>query len=150
MRHGFTALAAILTLAVSVPAAAQESEGERQQAQERPKAKKPRPSRNLITKEQIDEAVKKGATSTYDVILQLRRQWFRVRSDLTAQTGVDSYAPNRPAVYIDNNLMGDDPELLRQFKPESVQEIRFLSGPDATTLFGTGYPHGVIQVITTL
>jgi hypothetical protein len=130
------------------PLGARAQEGTPASEQPVPQAKKVRPSRSLITHEQIVRATADGASSAYDVVQKYRREWFRVRADLTAGSGVGAYSPNRPAVYFDNNLMGDDPELLRQFKPDAIAEIRFLSGPDATTRFGTGYPHGVIQVIS--
>ena len=151
MRHGLSALAVAAALAVAVPAWAQETASADQaqgKQEEGKKAKKSRASRTLITKEQIDQAVEKGATTAYDVIQQLRHEWFRGRPDLSATTGMTSYAPKRPVVFMDNQVMGDNPELLRGVRPELLKEIKFLSGPDATTLFGTGYPHGVIQLIT--
>jgi hypothetical protein len=151
MLRGLSALA-VAALFVAAPARAQDpapsDQAQGQQGQEGKKAKKPRPSRNLITREQLDKAVEKGATNAYDVIQQLRRDWFRVRTDLTATTGYETNASNRPMIFLDMQQMGEDPELLRGMKPDLIKEIRFLSGPDATTLFGTGYPHGVIQLIT--
>lgn len=152
MRRGLSALA-VAALFVAVPARAQypapsdQAQGQQGEDQKK-KAKKPRASRNLITREEVEKSVEKGALNAYEVVQQLRRTWFRVRTDLTATTGANTYAPNRPMIFMDMQPMGDDPELLRGVKLDLIKEIRFLSGPDATTLFGTGYPHGVIQLVT--
>ena len=42
---------------------------------------------------------------------------------------------------------GSDPRALDAILLEGVDELRFMSGPDATTRYGTGYPGGIIQVI---
>jgi hypothetical protein len=151
MRRGLSALA-VAALFVAFPARAQypasSDQAQGQQGEDQKKAKKPRASRNLITREEVEKSVEKGALNAYEVVQQLRRTWFRVRTDLTATTGANTYAPNRPMIFMDMQPMGDDPELLRGVKLDLIKEIRFLSGPDATTLFGTGYPHGVIQLVT--
>ncbi|HJU90578.1 MAG TPA: hypothetical protein VJ672_14405 [Gemmatimonadaceae bacterium] len=152
MRRPLSALAFAATFVIVAPAGAQEAAPAEAQApaQDEKKAKKPRASRNLITRELVEKAVAEGATSAYDVVQKLRRDWFRVRTELSVAGAASGDAPKRPSIFMDMQTLGDDPELLRNIKPELVKEIRFLSGPDATTLFGTGYPLGVIQVITQL
>ncbi len=36
--------------------------------------------------------------------------------------------------------------VLQGLRPHDVQLLEFLSGPDATTLYGTGYVNGLIRV----
>jgi hypothetical protein len=36
---------------------------------------------------------------------------------------------------------------LLQFGTDTIEEIRYVSGSDATTRFGTGYPAGIIEII---
>ena len=52
----------------------------------------------------------------------------------------------RPAVFVDNIRYGDL-EVLRDIPLIEIREIRFVSGPDATTRWGTGVVAGVIEVI---
>lgn len=89
-------------------------------------------SRNLISAEQIAESLEQNV---YDVIRRLRPSWLRPRGNLVARA------------FVDNTRFGDL-EQLQSLALEIVQEIRYFSASDATTRFGTGYPGGVVQVIT--
>ncbi len=52
----------------------------------------------------------------------------------------------RPAVFVDNIRYGDL-EASRDIPLVEISEIQFVSGPDATTRWGTGVVAGVIEVI---
>ena len=51
-----------------------------------------------------------------------------------------------PEVFVDGRHFGPV-ESLAQFGTDNIQEIRFISGPDATTRHGTGFPGGIIEII---
>jgi outer membrane cobalamin receptor len=51
-----------------------------------------------------------------------------------------------PVVYVDNVRFGDL-ETLQSIPITGIAEIRYMSGPDATTRWGTGVLGGVIEVI---
>ena len=57
-------------------------------------------------------------------------------------------APNnmRPAVIV-NSVPQASLESLRSISARDVQYVRFLSAPEATTRYGTGYMAGVIEVV---
>jgi hypothetical protein len=90
---------------------------------------------NVITREQVDYLV--GYRTAYELVRVLKPTWLRQRS-----TRVD---PVR--VYLDGMRLGNVREL-SNISVESVQEIRYMSGPDATTRFGTGHSGGAIVVIS--
>jgi len=50
-------------------------------------------------------------------------------------------------IYVDGLRMGG-PEALDNLQPNDVQELRFISAADATTLYGTDHAGGIIQVTT--
>jgi hypothetical protein len=49
-------------------------------------------------------------------------------------------------VFRNNAEWGRDPRSLESILLDEVAELRYMSGPDATTRFGSGYPGGIIQV----
>jgi hypothetical protein len=82
------------------------------------------------------------AINAYDAVHQLRPQWLRSR-------GVSSLRESQvqlPAVYVDNMRFGDL-AALQNIPIAEISEIIYISGPDATTRWGTGVSGGVIQVI---
>jgi hypothetical protein len=99
----------------------------------------PARQRNLITAAEI-ATVQTG--SAYDVVQSLRPEFLRARGT-SAGTGVQEFA----VVYVDGVRAGD-PNELRRVPREVLQEIRYLSGNDATTMYGTGHGGGAILVVT--
>jgi len=83
-----------------------------------------------------------AANNAYDVVQQLRPQWFHIRGP----TSIMEPLGELPAVYLDNVRYGDL-EVLRDIPINEIQEILFVSGPDATNRWGTGVVAGVIEVI---
>ncbi|MGW8268423.1 MAG: hypothetical protein ACWGSQ_18795, partial [Longimicrobiales bacterium] len=75
---------------------------------------------------------------------RLRPHWLRGR--VTTVRGV-STVRLFPKVFVDGVPSGEL-ERLSQMTVVEAREIRFFSASDATTRFGTGYPGGVIEVLT--
>lgn len=98
-----------------------------------------RRSRDLLTEADIQEA---GVGSTYDIVQRLRPAWLRTRSSGTTRS-----APQYAIVYLDGTRIGGL-EALRRVNSTDVQTIRYLSGPDATTRYGTGHEGGAILIDT--
>ena len=95
---------------------------------------------NVITEEEL--AAFPG-TSAYDAVSRLRAQWLRGRSGtFRSETG-----RNYPQVFVDGRPWGGI-ESLQQIDISQIGQIHFISAADATTRFGTGYPAGIIEVIT--
>lgn len=101
-------------------------------------------SRDLITLEEIQGI---NASDAYDAVRRLRSTWLRSRQAGTGAAVAGDQSAGFPAVFVDNVRAGDI-EMLRSIPIQNVLEIRRISGSDATTRWGTGYPNGVIEVIT--
>lgn len=96
--------------------------------------------RNRISLEEIQS---QPHMSAFELVNRLRPAWLRGHSgSFRSETG-----RNTPEVFVDGRPYGSM-ESLNQFFSETLQEIRFISAPDATTRFGTGYPAGIIEIIT--
>jgi hypothetical protein len=77
--------------------------------------------------------------NVYDALLQLRRRWLAGRS-ITTRSGT-----TRVQVLVGSQPMGGV-DALRSLDPQSVKEVRFYTGRDATTLFGMDMGGGAIVV----
>jgi len=97
-------------------------------------------SRNTITRAQLEAM---PSMTVYQAIERYRRDWLRPRG-ATLQTDTGR---RFPTVFMDGRPYGDL-EVLSQLGTEIVEEIRYMSASDATTRFGTGYPAGIIDVIS--
>jgi len=95
----------------------------------------PRRSSSVITEAEFDEVVTIG--NLYDAIERLRSAWLRSRG------GRSGY----PVVFVNGTRFGDI-ESLRSLQVGDVASARLMSAGDATTLYGTGYPAGIIDVRT--
>jgi hypothetical protein len=107
----------------------------------------------VITAQEIAAAT--GASTAYDVVRQLRSSWLvergiRGTGGATAPGAEVSSPSDGPAgvvVYRDGTRVGGFSEL-QNIPVESIQEIRWMDGRDATQRFGTGHGAGAIEVIT--
>jgi hypothetical protein len=99
-------------------------------------------SRNLITEDEIQKA---SARTAYELVQSLRPEYLRNRG--VTSTSDNAYQGGMPLVYMDGVQFGTI-ESLSNIAPGTIREIRFLSGRDATTRFGTGVANGVIEIIT--
>ena len=88
---------------------------------------------NLITAEELQPL---ASFSALEAVRRLRPAWLRVRN-----------AASPPVVFVDGVRMGG-PELLADFRAADFVEMRHRSGPDATTLYGTGVGGGTIELRT--
>jgi hypothetical protein len=96
--------------------------------------------RDIITAEEIADV---QVATAYDIVQTLRPEYLRTR-------GLRSMGASQPqgaVVYVDNVRRGG-PESLRTLPRESVLEIRYLNGADATTMYGTNHGDGAILVRT--
>ena len=83
-----------------------------------------------------------NAGTLHEAIQLLRPHFFfsRGRTSLRAPNNV------RPAVIV-NSVPQASFESLRSISAQDVLYVRYLSAPEATTRFGTGYMAGVIEVV---
>jgi len=121
VRHAALVGVALLTIACGGPASG------------------PSPSRNLIT---LDEIQATPSANARQLVHTLRPFWLTARGQYSPQHG-----RVLPVVYVDNVRMGEI-SALESIPVGQIQEIRYISGTEATTRWGTGVAGGVIHVIT--
>ena len=98
--------------------------------------------RNEITAEQIADLPNAVGTA-YNIIEQVKPRWLRAnRSQGSLASG-----PAFAAVFVDTQSWGDLASL-RGISIEEVERIEYLDMRDATIQYGTGYPGGIIRVVT--
>ncbi|MCA9737802.1 MAG: hypothetical protein R3E98_11435 [Gemmatimonadota bacterium] len=93
-----------------------------------------RGGRNLITESELAEI---PSMSALEAVQRLRAGW------LTSRTGAIG-----PQVHIDGRPVAGGLQVLSSVRSSDVREMRFRNGRDATTLYGTNYSNGVIEVTT--
>ena len=98
----------------------------------------PRGDPAVLAAEEIERS---NVGTLHDAIQRLRPHFFFSRG----RTSLRGANP-RPAVIV-NNVPQASFESLRGISATNVQYVRFLSAPEATTRFGTGYMAGVIEVV---
>jgi hypothetical protein len=103
-------------------------------------ASAPPDQRSLITFAELQNL---SAANALDAVQALRSNWLRPRASTMRSGG----GMTLPEVFVDHQHFGPL-ESLRQLRTESIQEIQFISAPDATTRYGTGHTAGIIYVIT--
>jgi hypothetical protein len=96
-------------------------------------------NRDILAAAEIESI---NAGTLHDAIQQLRPHFLFSRGRVSMRTP----NTNRPVVIV-NNVPQASLEALRTISARDVQYVRFLSAPDATTRFGTGYISGVIEVV---
>jgi hypothetical protein len=78
-----------------------------------------------------------------DAIRQLRPRWMNARGAPSVEFGGDRRVP----VVLDGGAP-QDWGILDSLRPDQVQSVRFHSAADATMRWGTGFPNGLIEVLT--
>ena len=96
-------------------------------------------SSTLIVRAQLEDFT--GRTAG-EAVSRLRRRWLQA-----TRGGNFADGPAFARVVIDGTARGDLEELDR-IPADAVESMRYLSASDATTLYGTGFPGGVIEVTT--
>lgn len=110
---------------------------------------------DVITSWQLAELQDMNAM---EAIRRLRPGWLRIRSNQPRMpAGPDNPPPPEvsaagfgspyPRVHLDGVPLQDVNEL-ENLRASDIREMRYLSGTDASTRFGTGYTNGVILVIS--
>jgi outer membrane receptor protein involved in Fe transport len=99
-------------------------------------------ARNQITAEQIAELPAAVGTA-YNIIAQLRPRWLRA----SRSQGTPGGGPALPVIFVDQTAWGDIGSL-EGISLEEVERIEFLDMRDATIQYGTGYPGGIIRIVT--
>ena len=94
---------------------------------------------NQITTEELEEPSVVSLT-VYDAIQRLRPNWLRARGASSVAFGGDQL----PRVMVNDSPQTID--ALRGMRATDVTGLEYLSGADATTLYGTGYVNGLIKV----
>ena len=82
-----------------------------------------------------------GMKTALDAVRALRSQWLRPRPS----GSIRNRQPVPVAVYVDGVYRGGT-DVLTQIQANAVAEIRWLSGTEATTRFGTNHESGAILV----
>lgn len=98
-----------------------------------------RQSGTIITREELAPL---SSFSAFDAIRRLRPRWLQSRGsrNVTGEALLPGLIVDRsPQRGIDH---------LRDMSAENIESIRFISARDATTLYGTGYAGGLIEVTT--
>ena len=83
-----------------------------------------------------------SSLTLFDAIQRLRPNWLRQRG----ATSITGGGNTLPAVMINESPSSFD--VLRSMRPSDVTGVTFMSGADATTLYGTGFVNGLIKVRT--
>jgi hypothetical protein len=93
-------------------------------------------NRNVIREAEIRAA---NASDVYQLVRERRPQWFSTRGPTSLRTQLPL------AVYVEGVRSGSI-EALHDYQLNDVVELRYLSGPEATQLYGTNNAAGAIQV----
>jgi len=93
----------------------------------------PRRSTNRIV---LDELATLQQLDCYQAIQRLRPNWLRSRGS------------SPPQILVDGSRQAGGLDLLRSYRAADIEEMRFISGTDATTRFGTGFDGGAIMLTT--
>ena len=96
-------------------------------------------SSTLIVRAQLEELANQSA---YDAVETLNRRWILPRRGVGLAT-----APAYARVVVDGVVRGELVELDR-LNTANIETMRYLSAPDATIRYGTGFPGGAIEVTT--
>jgi hypothetical protein len=96
-------------------------------------------SQHLLTRADM-EAV--NVSNVYQAVDRLRPDWMRGRGPNPGGNPLG----NMPVIYVGGVRQQGGPTVLRNIRVEEVVEVRYLSGVDATTRYGTDHAAGAILV----
>jgi hypothetical protein len=97
------------------------------------------PNRSVLTQEELAVS---GFDTAYEAIERSRPEWLRSRGTISLMHGTAEYV----VVYVDRARFGEM-STLRDVRVTDIREIRYLSGPEATTRYGAGHAGGVIHIL---
>lgn len=99
-------------------------------------------SSTVISTEEIDALP--GLQTAYEAVEQLRPNWLRTRGSVSLQAPAEA---SFPVIFMNGRRYGDM-NSLRSIPINDVGSARYMSAREATTLHGTGYPAGIIDILT--
>ena len=94
---------------------------------------------NVIARAELDAA---GSATVYDAVVRLHPNFLRSRGPTSV---VNSSARTVAVVFVNEAEYGEI-ESLQRFPASRVEEVRYYSGPEATTKWGSAYGSGVIAL----
>lgn len=97
---------------------------------------------NVVTLEEIQGVT---ASTAYDLIQRLRPSFLRQVGAVTLKA--DGPGARDVVVFVDGMPIGER-SVLREIPAQDVARIERLTASEATTRFGTGFPHGAILITT--
>jgi hypothetical protein len=97
-------------------------------------------NRNIITETEVKES---SARDAYHAVQLLRPDWLRSRGSVSMRDPT----PPQVIAYVDGQRYGGVGSL-EQFRVGSFKEIRFYTGSEATSRWGTGHAGGVVYLTT--
>lgn len=97
-------------------------------------------ARNLLTTADLRQVENLNA---YEAIRRLQPRWLTGRG----QAVLVNPAREGPRVYLDGMYYGEM-GILKRMSVRTIQQIRFLSSPQATLRYGTGHADGAFEVLT--
>jgi hypothetical protein len=97
-------------------------------------------SMDEITQAQIE--ANPDYSNAMDLVRRLRPTWLRRTTSMSFNSG-----PAEPVIFVDGIRRGPLASL-RDISPTTITRMEYVNALDATTLYGTGYAGGVIQVFT--
>ncbi len=100
-------------------------------------------SRDTLNRISQEEIARSTATDALELIRQLRPRWLRSRGTMSFEREEAGYA----RVVIDG-LPPRSLDALQAVPTVAILEIRYLDAREATMLYGTGFPGGVIAITT--
>ncbi len=101
-----------------------------------PRTAEPTPSRRVLLEDEIRGA---QVATAYQIVARLRPEWLRRRGRASVRD------PGAVVVYL-NGMRQGGVSVLDAIVAETVLEMEYLNGQEATTRFGTGHGGGVILV----
>lgn len=93
----------------------------------------------MISRAELDAA---GSVSVYDAVLRLRPGFLRGRGPTSV---VNRAARTLPVVFL-NDVEYGELESLHRLPASRIEEVRYYSGPEAATKFGSTYGAGAIAL----
>ena len=99
-----------------------------------------RAQRNVITQEEIDGS---DASNVYDLIAHLRGEYLRDRGTISIKKNTHS----RAVVFLNDQEYGIL-ETLRNMPPNRISEIRYFTGTEAASKYGSQYGGGVVLLVS--
>jgi hypothetical protein len=101
------------------------------------KAASTRSNPSIITREAVESTDRANA---YELVRALRPNWLSKRGVQTITQGTGDIM-----IYYGTSRLGGT-DALRSVDVQSIEQLQFISGSDATQRYGTNHEHGVILI----